>query len=605
MNRMASFGAPPRDLVLGTAGHIDHGKTALVRALTGVDTDRLPAEKLRGITIDLGFAPLDLGPLQMAVVDVPGHERFIRNMVAGASGIDLAVLVVAADDSVMPQTCEHLEILRLLGIRGGLVALTKCDLADPGWLTMVEDDIRSLVRGSFLEGAPIVRTSAATGEGIGALKDALVGLAGRIGEPDDAGLFRLAIDRAFTVPGHGTVVTGTVASGTLAVGDELDWFPSGKTVRVRGLHRHDRPVERVGRGCRAALNLSGAHHSEVMRGHVLAGPGYLSKSTWLAVELRASTDALRPIRHRGRYKLHAGTSEVLATVALWDGSLLEPGETTFAQLLLAEPLATVHAEPFILREESPPATVGGGRVLRPTGRRFRRRDAIALDRLRRLASADPHARVSAVLAESGLKPWSESGLIRDTGLSPDQLQAVIGPMREQGELIDLPVGPRRTIRLTAERVAELEGRVARALARLHEASPRQTSIPVSHLAAGLPDLPGDALIAGLIDRLRQAGKVRLEGRSVALVGVKPRLSQGERALKQEMAEALAKGGSARPMPATWPRRPPGGPPSSPSCSPCSWPRRRPSRWGRDSTSTSTPPRCCTARSGTAWPTARP
>lgn len=543
---MGPIEPPPRDLVLGTAGHIDHGKTALVRALTGIDTDRLPAEKQRGITIDIGFAPLDLGPCKMAVVDVPGHERFIRNMVAGASGIDLALLVVAADDSVMPQTREHLEVLRLLGIRSGLIALTKSDLVEPGWLSMVEDDVRALVRGSFLEGSPILRTSAATGQGIDALKSALIELADTAAEPDDSGLFRLAIDRAFTVAGHGTVVTGTVASGSVSVGDELDWFPAGRTVRVRGLHRHDQPADRIGRGCRAAINLSGVHHAEIVRGHVLASPGYLAASPWLAVELRASADAPRPIRHRGRYKLHAGTSEVVATVALWEGPELAPGEAGFAQLFLAEPLATVQGEPFILREESPPATLGGGRVLRPVGRRFRRRDPVARDRLQRLASTDPQARVLAVLAGSGLKPETDAALVRDTGLSHRQIQEIITPMIDRGDLIDLPIGPRRTTRLTAEQVADLESRVLKALARLHEASPRQTSVPVNHLAAGLPDLPGDALIAGLVDRLRLAGKVKVEGRSVALAGFKPRLSQAERALKQELAEALKQGGFSPP-----------------------------------------------------------
>ncbi|HEV3120778.1 MAG TPA: selenocysteine-specific translation elongation factor, partial [Isosphaeraceae bacterium] len=247
--------AGERDLVLGTAGHIDHGKTALVRALTGVDTDRLPAEKQRGITIDLGFAPLDLGPYHLALIDVPGHERFIRNMLAGASGLDLALLVIAADDSVMPQTREHLEILCLLGLAGGVVALTKCDLVEASWLDLVEDEIRALIAGTFLEVCTVVRTSAATGQGIDALKSALTELCA--GAPDrlDQGLFRMAIDRSFTIPGHGTVVTGTVASGSVAVGDDLEWFPAGRLVRVRGQERHEKPVERLGRGARAAINL--------------------------------------------------------------------------------------------------------------------------------------------------------------------------------------------------------------------------------------------------------------------------------------------------------------------------------------------------------------
>ncbi len=457
-----------RDLVLGTAGHIDHGKTALVRALTGVDTDRLPAEKQRGITIDLGFASIDLGEVRMAVVDVPGHERFIRNMVAGATGLDMALLVVAADDSVMPQTREHLEILRLLGLSGGLIALTKCDLADETWLEMVADDVRALVAGSFLEGAEIVRTSATTGMGIDRLKVALKELADGLATRPDAGLFRLAIDRSFTVAGHGTVVTGTVSSGSVAVGDELELMPLGKVVRVRGLQRHDHPVSSLGRGVRAAINLSGVHHSEVARGNELGSPGYLAAARVVSVELRASANAPRPIRHRARYKVHLGTTETTATIGLLDGREVEPGESAFAQLFLAGPIVAVHGEPFVLREESPPATLGGGLVLQPLSRRFRRRDTVAIDRLRRLAGSDATARVTAVLAARGAHPWTEPMLVRDTGFSVEQLREVLDNLIASGAVVELPIGPRRTVRVMAEYAAELEGRVSRALARLHE-----------------------------------------------------------------------------------------------------------------------------------------
>ena len=265
----------PHDFVLGTAGHIDHGKTALVARLSGVDTDRLPAEKQRGITIDLGFASIQVGEYRLALVDVPGHERFIRNMLAGAAGLDLAMLIVAADDSVMPQTREHVEILRLLGLSGGLVVLSKCDLVESSWIDLVEEDVRSLVRGTFLEGATIVRTSSTTGLGLDELKHSLEATCDSVEPGHDPGVFRMAIDRSFTLAGHGTVVTGTVASGTVRVGDELEWLPAGRPVRVRGLHRHDRPAEQIGRGSRAAINLVGVHHTEILRGQELAAPGYL------------------------------------------------------------------------------------------------------------------------------------------------------------------------------------------------------------------------------------------------------------------------------------------------------------------------------------------
>ena len=294
------------NFVLGTAGHIDHGKTALVRALTGVDTDRLPAEKQRGITIDLGFASLDLGDFHVALIDVPGHERFIRNMLAGASGLDLAMLVVAADDSVMPQTREHLQILTLLGLSAGVVALTKCDLVDPSWLDLVEEEIRSLVRGTFLEGAPIVRTSAVTGAGMAELKSALQSACAAVQPATDPGLFRMAIDRSFTVAGHGTVVTGTVASGQVAVGDELQWQPAGRRFACGVCTGTTTPVGSDRTWLRAAINLVGVHHSEVVRGHELASPGYLESTRVLTVDLVSSSDAGRPLKHRDRYKLHLG-----------------------------------------------------------------------------------------------------------------------------------------------------------------------------------------------------------------------------------------------------------------------------------------------------------
>ena len=433
-----------RDLVLGTAGHIDHGKTALVYALTGVDTDRLPAEKERGITIDLGFAALDLGGYQLALIDVPGHEKFIRNMLAGASGLDLAMLVVAADDSVMPQTREHLEILRLLGLSGGILVLTKCDLVDATWLDLVEDEVRSLVRGTFLENAPIVRTSATTGQGIDDLKHELRGLCASVKPRRDQGLFRMAIDRSFTVAGHGTVVTGTIASGSVAVGDEVEWQPDGRAVRVRGLHRHDRPVERIGPGARAAVNLVGVHHSEIHRGHELAAVGYVRSTRILTVDLRQSTDAVRAIRHRGRYSLHLGTTEVAAVLSLLDAGEPPMGPPHLAQLFLSEPVVAVHGEPFVLRAQSPPATLGGGRVLQPNPRRLRRRDQLWLARVRRLRSADPVDRVSGALAFIGLESWTERQLAACTGLSSDEIEHALAALTVAGR------GGRSASRATAK-----------------------------------------------------------------------------------------------------------------------------------------------------------
>ena len=541
-----------RDLVIGTAGHIDHGKTALVRALTGVDTDRLPAEKQRGITIDLGFAALEIEGRHLALVDVPGHERFIRNMLAGASGLDLAMLIVAADDSVMPQTREHLEILQILGLSGGVVVLTKCDLADPSWLALVEEEVRVLVAGTFLESAEIVRTAAPSGLGIEPLRASVARLCDSTPDRDEPGPFRMAIDRSFTVAGHGTIVTGTVASGEVAVGDDLEWFPEGRPVRVRGLHRHDRPAERIGRGSRAAINLVGVHHAEVRRGQDLASPGYLTPSRVLAAEIRASKDAARPLRHRGRYRVHVGTAEVSATLSLIDGGELKASDRGFAQLFLAGPVAVVHGQPFVIREESPAATLGGGRVLQPSSlKRIRRKDSNEIDRLERLASPEARTRIAAALALAGLGGWTERTLSRDAGVPIDRVGSVIEALVADGSLVDLSIGPRRSVRVLAEVAAELEGRVLRALGRLHRASPRSSAIARARVASSLADLESDALVSALIDRLRAGGRVVVDARMVALVGHEPKLSQAERKLKKMMAEAYRLGGFSPPEPSDW------------------------------------------------------
>jgi selenocysteine-specific elongation factor len=538
----------PIDLVLGTAGHIDHGKTSLVRALTGVDTDRLPAERARGISIDLGFAALDLGRHRLALVDVPGHERFIRNMLAGASGIDLAMLVVAADDSVMPQTREHLDILGLLGLSGGVIVLTKCDLADPTWLELVEEEIRSLVAGTFLEKAEIIRTSMVSGQGIAALRESLVRLCDSAPVRSDPGLFRMAIDRAFSIAGRGTIVTGSVVSGQLATGDEVEWLPAGKPVRVRGIQRHDRDVERVGRGTRAALNLAGVHHDEIRRGHEVAAPGYLTPSRILSVAIQPAHGAARLLRHRLRYRLHMGTAEVGATLGLLESNEVRAGSPTLGQLFLSDPVTAVHGQPFVLREESPAATLGGGLVLQPVARRIRRRDAATVARLRRLTDPEPAVRVATALSFTGLAAWTDRSLARDSGLAEAEVRRVVGELTASGDLVEIAIGTRRTTHLIAGTVRHLEDRVLRSLGRLHAASPRQTAIVRSRVVAALADIGNDTLVEAIIDRLKGRGQVTADARTAALADYVPKLSRKERELKAEIARAISAGGLAPPTP---------------------------------------------------------
>ncbi len=423
--RIRREGNMARAMILGTAGHIDHGKTALVKALTGIDCDRLPEEKARGITIDIGFAALDLGDFRIGIVDLPGHERFIMNMLAGATGIDLALLVVAADDSVMPQTREHLEILRLLGLRHGIIALTKADLVDETTRAVVEMEIRDLVRGSFLEQAPLVPTSIHTGAGMHELRAAIEAVCRNVEERRAGEWFRMAIDRSFIVQGHGTIATGTVTSGTVTEGDELEWLPRRQLVRVRSLQHHDHAVTEAHRGMRAALNLAGVPHEEVLRGQELATPGVLEPSRVLTVRLHCLPGSRRPIKHRLPVRFHVGTAEIMATIALLDGDALEPGSWGIAQLFLSEPACTTWGQPFIVRESSAHLTLGGGQVLQPVARPIRRRHLELLEPIERLWSGNPVERVLTAAWLSGFGGLTIIDLVRGAGVQPSEARALV------------------------------------------------------------------------------------------------------------------------------------------------------------------------------------
>ncbi|HEX8737033.1 MAG TPA: selenocysteine-specific translation elongation factor [Pyrinomonadaceae bacterium] len=363
------------DIIVGTAGHIDHGKTSLVRALTGVDADRLPEEKRRGITIDLGFAELDLGDVRIGFVDVPGHEKFVKNMLAGASGIDLLALVIAADEGVMPQTREHFDICRLLETKTGLIVLTKTDMVDAELLELVRLDARELVENSFLENAPLVAVSSKTGAGLDELKEAFKNLAAGIPARKNEAVTRLPIDRSFTMKGFGAVVTGTLISGEISEGDELEILPLKRKVRVRGLQTHGKAVKTARAGQRAAVNLGGVEHSEIERGMVLCEKDALAPTQIFDAEIEVLKDAKRALKSRQRVRVHLGTIEALARIqVLNEAGEIAAGAKDFAQLRLETPVATIPAERFIIRSYSPQVTVAGGRVLDAQAVRHRRKD---------------------------------------------------------------------------------------------------------------------------------------------------------------------------------------------------------------------------------------
>ena len=336
-----------KQLVLGTAGHIDHGKTSLIKALTGIETDRLKEEKARGITIELGFAHLDLPSGQhLGIVDVPGHEKFVKNMVAGAAGIDLVAMVIAADEGVMPQTREHLDICRLLGVQYGVVVLNKVDMVDEDWLELVTDDVSTFVEGSFLEDAAVVPVSSVTGQGLDELTAELDRLAAKITQRPSWGLFRLPVDRVFTMKGFGSVITGTCIGGSIEVGQEVTLFPQGPSARVRGLQVHGQEVNQAFRGQRTAMNLQGLEKSQIQRGQVVSTPGALQPSMWLDLELQVLPKAPRPIKHRAPIRLHTGSMESLGRILLLDRDQLEPGQTALCQARLDEPVALVAGGPL-------------------------------------------------------------------------------------------------------------------------------------------------------------------------------------------------------------------------------------------------------------------
>ena len=406
-----------RHIIVGTAGHIDHGKTALVKALTGADTDRLAEEKRRGISIDLGFAHLDLASdLRLAFIDVPGHERFVKNMLAGASGIDIVLMVIAAGESVMPQTREHFEICRLLGLRHGIVAMTKADIAGPDLLVLTRLEIEEFVRGSFLENAPIIAVSSITGEGIEELRQALA--ASTASAKDASSFFRLPIDRSFSMRGHGSVVTGTLIAGTLKIEDEVELFPAGKRARVRGLQIHGAPSNQASAGERTAVNLAGLDSSEIERGMVLAPPGIFQTTDCIDTTFELLSSA-RPLKHRAPVHFHVGTAEIEAEARLLDSlEPIKPGSRAHVRFLLREKALILPGDRFIVRMFSPVVTIGGGTVLdaappQRIRRTNKRLDAIEKEGLAAVAINEAKYGLtgSELMARCGTrfeKPWYEN-----------------------------------------------------------------------------------------------------------------------------------------------------------------------------------------------------
>jgi selenocysteine-specific elongation factor len=523
-----------------------------VRALTGTDPDRLKEEKERGITIDLGFAHAELAPgLVASFVDVPGHERFVRHMLAGAHGIDAALLAVAADESVMPQTREHFHICRLLGIPRGLVALTKCDLVEADTQAIAELEVRELTAGSFLADRPIVRVSSRTGEGLDALRAALCALAAEAPARSSEGLLRLPVDRVFSLRGFGTVVTGTLVAGEIRVGEEVELLPSGRRARVRGLQVHGEAVEQAAAGTRTAVNLGGVEVEDVARGEVLARPGTLRATSMLDVDLTLLPDARR-LADGARVRVHVASAEALARVRLLEGAALEPGGRGVAQLRLESPVVAGRGDRVVLRAYSPAETIGGAVVVDPLPPRRRASGAAAVRALRDAGS--PAAAAAAFVSEAG-----ESGL--DAGLLAARvtlpLPSLLPALGASGPLVVL--GPEPGVVISSAALAALGERAAAAVAAFHAQQPLRPGMPREELRERVFAHAAAPAFERVLADLERAGRLRLLPDVVALARHEVKLSAGEQEARQllvDSAQSAALAGIELPALAASSRRDP-------------------------------------------------
>lgn len=524
-------------VIMGTAGHIDHGKTSLIRALTGIDCDRLGEEKRRGITIELGFAYVDLpGGERMGIVDMPGHERFVRTMVAGASGIDFVMLVISADEGVMPQTREHLEICTLLGVRHGIVALTKIDMVDADMLELATEDVREFLKGTFLEGAPIFPVSSVTGEGLDALRAAIAEQSRR--QPRRrSDLFRLPVDRVFSLKGHGTVVTGTLVSGSTACGDEVELLPSGRRSHIRSIQSHGEGQEKAEAGHRISLNLHGLSVEDISRGDVVTHVGTMKNSRRWIVELTCLASSPRGLRHRGEIHFHHSARELAARLYFYDRDRLEPGDTALVEVHFSEPVAGVFADRCIVRAFSPLRTVAGGSILYPLDTAPRRShiDEAMQKRLLSLPDADAETRIAVQLELAGRFGATLSDLSILTDLGGRQLEKQIQAMSGKGGAFCWDKDAKCWISpVWLERLME---RALAATEAFHRKNPLEHGMAKGVILAGMGAGVPPKLAHYVLERLLRSGRLMAEGELLRLPEHKVSLADDQQALKEALLKA--------------------------------------------------------------------
>ncbi len=523
-----------RHIIIGTAGHIDHGKSTLVKALTGMDPDRLAEEKERGLTIDLGFA---FYGDRAAFIDVPGHERFIKNMVAGVTTIDMAILLVAADDGVMPQTREHLDILNVLGVPKGFVVISKVDLVETEWVELVRDDVKSLTTGTFLDGAPILSFSAVTGEGLDAIRKTLDDFLDQPTQREDRGFFWMPVDRSFSIKGFGTVVTGSVLSGSLTPGSVVELLPAHRLLKVRGLQKHEKPIERIALGDRAAINLAGIAKNEIERGNVLATPNFGKETKRIDAKIQLLKHADNLLRNQERVRFHVGTSEVFARIRLLTADVLQPGESGLAQFFFEEEVVLNRLDRFVIRRYSPQITVGGGVVLdtHPFHRHKRFNEAVT-HHLHILESRDPETVLLEFLKVHRF-PRTTEELAFAVGIPPETTKSVLQKLEERGLAHLLRVG-QKTYAISKEAVEEYKSTIPELIAEFHRRSPVLPGIPKAELHHKLNPNLEESVFQIILTHLEEKGLICIESDRVRLPHFEIKLDQKSHALYSKLLEIL-------------------------------------------------------------------
>ena len=534
-------------VIVGTAGHIDHGKTALVKALTGIDADRLKEEKERGITIDIGFAHLPLDSnTTIGFIDVPGHERFIKNMLAGVGGIDLVMLVIAADELVMPQTREHLDICSLLHIKQGFTVLTKIDRVEPDIVDLVEIEVREFLKGSFLEHSPILRVSSYTGQGIPQLIETLREFVGKAGAKDANDIFRLPVDRCFTMKGFGTVATGTLIAGKVAKEQEIEILPTERKARVRGIQVHGRAANEALAGQRTALNLQGIEVSQIQRGMVLTIPGLFKPTSMFDCHLELLRSAPNPIEMRKRIRFHIGTAELMGYVVLLGQNRLEPGDSAFAQIRLEEPTFALPGDRFIIRQYSPMLTIGGGQILDSAPLKHRRTDKNVLERLRVFKEGSVEDQVMTAINEAGLKTVELQELSARRGLVPTRARERVTTLVNSGRVRVLAENP--FVVVAAKAFLEAAAAAAATVEKFHQTNPLTPGMGREELKARLFSDASSLLFQAVLDALVTEKKIVFEQDLIRLFGRKVTLKADEEKMRNQLAERFRSLGLQVPSP---------------------------------------------------------